>query len=331
MRCRRIHRPKAHWVSASAAARRVPANAETADRARPAAAANYGMGWARAGARPAAAQGAGARDQLPRPGGGIGQPGEIRLIGKLERFGVDAEPQSARSRTVIEDMTEMGIAARAKDFSPRHPIGVVFLVAYVFRRDRLEKTRPTGAGMEFSPRSKERQTAADTAVHPLALVVEQGSAEGSFRVLPACNPELCRGKLRLPFRVRLDDPRTFYRADQLSTPIDHSDLHCVLLGNGNWHRNARPGAAAAIAKVTDDHPEDVTLGLRHTKREARPTQEHHSRSGARRELRRRSIAPVWLLTIGNEAPARPQPRMTGDVMVAKIPDDAALQRIAGHR
>ena len=61
---------------------------------------------------------------------------------------VDAVTQAGRFRPVVEDMAEMAAATAAVDFGAQHAVGaVVGLADGVI--ERLVKTRPAGAALEF--------------------------------------------------------------------------------------------------------------------------------------------------------------------------------------
>src|ERR1700712_1363509 len=100
--------------------------------------------------------------QLP---GGQQLPGVKRLSGrrrcgrmKYQRKTVHAVAQAGRLRAVVEEMTEMAAAAAAVNFGPQHSKGAVFGLADRVL-ERLIKTRPAGAALEFGFRGEQRQVA----------------------------------------------------------------------------------------------------------------------------------------------------------------------------
>src|ERR1700712_817557 len=83
---------------------------------------------------------------------------------------VHAVAQAGRLWPVIEQMAEMAATAAAVDFGPQHPKGPIFGLADRVV-ERLVKTRPAGAALEFGVRGKQRQGAA-------------GAGEGALSMLP---------------------------------------------------------------------------------------------------------------------------------------------------
>src|ERR1700675_4278316 len=72
---------------------------------------------------------------------------------------IHAVAQAGRLRPIVEDVTEMATAAAAVNFGPQHPKGPVFGLADGVL-ERLVKTRPAGAALEFRFRGEQRQIAA---------------------------------------------------------------------------------------------------------------------------------------------------------------------------
>src|SRR5947209_3843634 len=109
-------------------------------------------------------------------------------------------------------MTQVRIAASAKDLSTAHAMAVVVVRMDVLRRDRLEKTRPARPRMELRVGCEQGQAAASARVKPLALVVQERPTEGMLRAFAAGNAVLLGRELRAPLRVRLVDVRDFNRS-----------------------------------------------------------------------------------------------------------------------
>src|SRR5580704_2485879 len=91
---------------------------------------------------------------------------------KQQREAVHAVAQAGRLRPVVEDVTEMAAAAAAVNFGPQHPEGAVFGFADGVLQ-RLIKTRPAGAALEFGFRREQRQVAAGAGECALAVLLEQ--------------------------------------------------------------------------------------------------------------------------------------------------------------
>ena len=97
----------------------------------------------------------------------------------------------------------MGVAESAPYRGTEYPVGEIFLFADVFFGDRLEKTGPSGAGVEFAFGIKQRIVAIDTTIKAGAVFVVQRTREGPFRGGAAGDVKLQGGKLRLPLRDAL--------------------------------------------------------------------------------------------------------------------------------
>src|SRR4030088_701363 len=121
---------------------------------------------------------------------------------------VHAVAQAGWLRSIVEHMTEMTAAAAAVNFGPRHPKGPVFgLADGVFQR--LVKTRPAGAALEFRLRGEQRQVAAGAGEDTLAMLLEQRARSRAFGALLAQDVVLLRRQLRAPFRIGLFDLEFF--------------------------------------------------------------------------------------------------------------------------
>ena len=121
------------------------------------------------------------RPQLPLQ---TAQPRGLHLVkgDEAKRRGVDAEPLSAPlRRTVLEDVSEVGVGARAPNLDAIHPVGRVAPQGHRLRRDALGKGGPTAAGVELVLGGKQGLPAHD--VHVDALLEEMAvlPAEGHLR------------------------------------------------------------------------------------------------------------------------------------------------------
>ena len=69
---------------------------------------------------------------------------------KSQCGGIHAITQPCWPRPIGKNMTKMGVAESALYLRAHHPVGNIFLFANVLVRDRLKKTRPSGAGVELT-------------------------------------------------------------------------------------------------------------------------------------------------------------------------------------
>src|SRR5580692_7710093 len=76
---------------------------------------------------------------------------KISGFGETESHRIHTIPQSGRSGTVVENMTEMRIAQAAGDSSAHHAEQAdVTGFQNIFFGDSLPETRPAGAGVKFA-------------------------------------------------------------------------------------------------------------------------------------------------------------------------------------
>src|SRR3990170_3304129 len=115
-----------------------------------------------------------------RPADRIGKHGQVSLVGENQRLGIHAVPETARRRSIGEDVAQVRVAAGAENLAAKHPETPVLVSDHVFPGDRLEVAGPAGTGFEFVLGREEWKPAADATVHPGPLVVEQGAAERPF-------------------------------------------------------------------------------------------------------------------------------------------------------
>src|SRR3984893_15513848 len=123
---------------------------------------------------------------------------------EYQRKAVHAVAQAGRLRPIVENVTEMAAAAAAVDFGPQHPKGAVFGLADGVV-ERLIKTRPAGAALEFRLRGEQRQVAAGAGEDALAMLLEQRARSRTLGALLAQDLVLLRRQLRAPFRIGLLD------------------------------------------------------------------------------------------------------------------------------
>src|SRR4030088_605828 len=121
-----------------------------------------------------------------------------------QRKAIHAVAQAGRLRPIVEDVTEMAAAAAAVNFGPQHPKGAVFGLADGVA-ERLIKTRPAGAALEFRLRGEQRQVAAGAGEDALAMLFEQRARSRTLGALLAQDFILLRRQLGAPFRIGLFD------------------------------------------------------------------------------------------------------------------------------
>src|ERR1700730_3507947 len=112
--------------------------------------------------------------------------------------------RAGRLRSIVEDVADMAAAATAVNFGPQHPESAVFGLADGVI-ERLVKTRPAGAALEFRLRREQRQVAAGAGEYALAVLLEQRARSWPLGALLAQNLILLRRQLRAPFRIGLVD------------------------------------------------------------------------------------------------------------------------------
>src|ERR1700738_4956845 len=126
--------------------------------------------------------------------------------GRMEhqRKTVHAVAQAGRLRTIVEDVAEMAAAATAVNFGAQHAEGAVLGLADGVL-ERLIKTRPAGAALEFGVGREQRQVAAGAGEDALAMFLEQRARTRALGALLAQDLILLRSELRAPFRIGLFD------------------------------------------------------------------------------------------------------------------------------
>jgi hypothetical protein len=157
----------------------------------------------------------------------------LPLIHKGQSGGVKAETQPGGGRTVIENMAQMGSAARAEDLGAMHAKAVVVSADDIFLGDRLEETGPPGARIKFRIGSEQRKAAADAVINTFAMVVEQRPAKRRLGTCAARDLELFRGKLFAPLGVTLLNLRDRDGTGQGPVRPDQPDGY-RLLGRGGF-------------------------------------------------------------------------------------------------
>src|SRR5215469_11366644 len=92
-------------------------------------------------------------------------------------------PLAGGRRAVRENVPEMAAAASTNLFHPHHAVARVAQTADVRLVVRLEKARPTGAGVELRTGPEQRQAAEAAGVYPLLVIVQKDAAERGFRAV----------------------------------------------------------------------------------------------------------------------------------------------------
>src|SRR5580693_5967838 len=85
-----------------------------------------------------------------------------------QRKTVHAVAQAGRLRAIVEDVAEMAAAATAVNFGAQHAEGAVLGLADGVL-ERLIKTRPAGAALEFGVGREQRQVTAGAGEDALAM------------------------------------------------------------------------------------------------------------------------------------------------------------------
>src|SRR5512133_1725275 len=88
---------------------------------------------------------------------------------------VHAEAHVRRRRTVVEDVAEVPVAARAADLDAAHAVGAIVAVLDGVLRDRRGERRPPGAGLELLAGAEERVPARGADVRPRLLRAEEAA------------------------------------------------------------------------------------------------------------------------------------------------------------
>ena len=141
---------------------------------------------------------------------------------ELQRVAVHAIAQASRLRTVVEDVAEMSAAAATMDLGAQHAEGAVLGRADGILQ-RLVKTWPAGAALEFRLRREQRQVATGAGEDSLAMLLEQRTGPGALGALLAQDLILLRRELGTPFRVGLLD---FELSSRLSSPAAQPAQRC---------------------------------------------------------------------------------------------------------
>lgn len=103
------------------------------------------------------------------------------FLEKLQGRGVDAKAKASGRGTVVEDVSEVGIAAAAHHLGAAHSVAGVAIHFDIIGGDRLVVARPTRAGMELGIGGEKRLAAADAHVCAFCFRILVFPGEGWFR------------------------------------------------------------------------------------------------------------------------------------------------------
>src|ERR1700691_3556007 len=101
-------------------------------------------------------------------------------------------------RTVVEDVSQVGVAFLAGDGNAIHSERVVVDLAHIFLGDRSPEARPSSAGIEFGFGAEQGVVAADAAVEAFVVQVPIFAGVSEFGVGVTRNFEGAGGKQLAP-------------------------------------------------------------------------------------------------------------------------------------
>ena len=107
----------------------------------------------------------------------------ILIFGEGEGCRVNAVPFAGGWRSVIEGVAQVGIATGTKDFSPVHPVTVVFFFSNIQIGDRFIIAGPACPGVEFSRCLKKVVAAPHATVYSRFFDSIEDTGERAFRSL----------------------------------------------------------------------------------------------------------------------------------------------------
>src|SRR5437773_11775767 len=118
-----------------------------------------------------------------------------------QRDGVHTVAQSSWRRSIIEDMSQMRSAPRARNFHSEDRRGRAAFVDRLFA-DRLPETRPACARVEFRLRAVERIAARRANVSAVVVIERVTAQGGQLRARSAHDVELLRRQYDQPLFIR---------------------------------------------------------------------------------------------------------------------------------
>ena len=125
--------------------------------------------------------------------------------GKFQGDRIEAITAAGGFGAVVEDVTEVSITARAKDFGTFHAVTVIDGFGDVVGINRFQKTRPAGAGVEFGSGTEQRQAATDAGINTGLVVVVKCPTERRLGAFAAGDSVLFRCEELAPFGVGFGD------------------------------------------------------------------------------------------------------------------------------
>lgn len=127
------------------------------------------------------------------------------LRDQFQGYGIDAVATARGRRPVVEDVTQMGIAPGTKDLGTHHTVAPVRLLNHGIGRNRAPEARPTGSGIEFFQRAKDRALATHAAIGSRGLGLAILAGKWPLGPLFATDLILLGGENFAPFRVAMDN------------------------------------------------------------------------------------------------------------------------------
>ena len=137
----------------------------------------------------------------------------IFIIHESQGHRVDAITLVAWWWSVIENMSQVGVTAGAKQFDTAHTMIVIGALGYVCAIEFTMKTRPATTRVELAIRTEKRVVAADAVIISGLGMITVFPAERGFGTSLAGHPVLFVVQLILPLLRLLDD-------------FLHSVVHC---------------------------------------------------------------------------------------------------------
>src|SRR5712691_2599053 len=127
-----------------------------------------------------------------------------RPFHKPERHAVHAVTQPRWFRSVIENVSGVGIAPRAEHLRAGHSQASINFFPHVFLLDRRPKTRPAGAGIKLLGGTKQRQLTSGAFKRARVMNVVERARVGSFSSLLPHHVVLLSREYLLPVCICLD-------------------------------------------------------------------------------------------------------------------------------
>jgi len=124
---------------------------------------------------------------------------------KVERRGVNAIPQSRRSRAVRKHVAQMAAASGASHFNPPHAVAHVFVLHNGFGACRKHKARPAASRVELGSAHEKQRTAGGAMVVARLVILGEQTCKWALGAFLTQHVILLRGQQRSPLRIAPDD------------------------------------------------------------------------------------------------------------------------------